>query len=215
METAQAEPCGFGHIIAHCDAVVISCTATRGTLLCSPGQAVHGGQILISGYTDTGLSIRAGEAAGEIMGQTMRKIEAVTPAVSFQNAPSGKELKKISVIIGKKRINLWKDSGIFDATCDRMYEEYYITLPGGFRLPMAFAVERFTVMELHRQQVTQAKAQALLSAFAQNYLKQTMIAGSIRSRHLHFENEPDAWRLTGEYRCTELIGSLQRQQIGE
>jgi hypothetical protein len=162
--------------------VVISCTATRGTLLCSPGQAVHGGQILISGYTDTGLSIRAGEAAGEIMGQTMRKIEAVTPAVSFQNAPSEKELKKISVIIGKKRINLWKDSGIFDATCDRMYEEYYITLPGGFRLPMAFAVERFTVMELHRQQVTQAKAQALLSAFAQNYLKQTMIAGSIRSR---------------------------------
>ena len=59
----------LSHIVALTDARITSCTATRGTLLCTPGQAVVAGQILISGFTDTGLTIRADRAEGEVYGR--------------------------------------------------------------------------------------------------------------------------------------------------
>ena len=206
---------GVSHIVALTDARIVSCTATRGNLLCAPGQAVKAGQILISGYTDTGLTIRAEGAEGEIYGQTRRSFRAVTPVFSGSTRRNGTQMKKYSLILGKKRINLWKDSGIWDATCDRIYEEYYITLPGGFLLPLALAVERFAVLETVQQEIPQEKAEALLSEFAESSLIQSMIAGTIDTCDVSVVPEPGIWILTGEYRCTELIGICQRLQIGE
>ena len=215
VEESPSLSTGFGHIVALTDAMVTSCTATRGTLLCAEGQAVREGQILISGYTDTGLMIRAEEAQGEIWGSTMRKITAVTPSKLYHAVPTGVEKEKISILFGKKRINLWKDSGIWDTTCDRMYEEYYITLPGGFHLPVVLAVERFAVTEYRERELPETEGNALLSDFGESYLKQTVIAGMIRSAGHHYAMGDGIWILEGEYRCTELIGVLQRLQIGE
>ena len=205
----------LSHIVALTDARITSCTATRGTLLCTPGQAVVAGQILISGFTDTGLTIRADRAEGEVYGQTMRNFRGISLSQWHSVVKTGTQMKKISLLIGKKRINLWKDSGIWDATCDRMYEEYYITLPGGYRLPLALAVERFSVRDLTPQEFPQIDAEALLLEFAESSLKQTMVAGSINSRRVSVTPEPGIWILTGEYRCTEMIGIRQRFQIGE
>ena len=206
---------GVSHIVALTDARIVSCTATRGNLLCAPGQAVKAGQILISGYTDTGLTIRAEGAEGEIYGQTRRNFRAVTPVFSGSTLQNGVQMKKYSLILGKKRINLWKDSGIWDATCDRMYEEYYITLPGGFRLPAALAVERYDAWDLTPQEIPQAEAEALLSDFVEAQLMECMIAGRIISRETSICGESGLWILAGEYRCVELIGIRQRLQIGE
>lgn len=203
------------HIVALTDAVVSDCTATRGTLLCEPGQAVQEGQILISGYTDTGLTIRADRAEGEVYGQTKRFFRCVTPALWDRSVKTGEQMKKISLLLGKKRINLWKDSGISDATCDRMYEEYYITLPGDYRLPLAIAVETFTVRELTQREIPGEEAENLLSEFAESSLRQIMIAGTINSCEIFVMQEPGIWMLAGEYRCTELIGIRQRIGIGE
>ena len=206
---------GVSHIVALTDARIVSCTATRGNLLCAPGQAVKAGQILISGYTDTGITIRAEGAEGEIYGQTRRSFRAVTPAFTGLTLQNGVQMKKYSLILGKKRINLWKDSGIWDATCDRMYEEYYITLPGGFRLPAALAVERYDAWDLSLQEIPQQEAEALLSDFAEAQLTECMIAGQISSRETSISGESGLWILAGEYRCVELIGIRQRLQIGE
>ena len=206
---------GVSHIVALTDARIVSCTATRGNLLCAPGQAVKAGQILISGYTDTGLTIRAEGAEGEIFGQTRRNFRAVTPVFSGSTRRNGTQMKKYSLILGKKRINLWKDSGIWDATCDRMYEEYYITLPGGFRLPAALAVERYDDWDLTPREIPQAEAEALLSDFAEAQLMECMIAGKITSAETSVSGESGLWILAGEYRCVELIGIRQRLQIGE
>ena len=206
---------GLCHIVSLTDAVITDCTATRGTMLCTPGQAVRAGQILISGYTDTGLSVRADRAEGEVYGRTRRSFRSVTPGMSAVVMKTGGQKKKISLLLGKKRINLWKDSGIWNATCDRIYEEYYITLPVGFLLPLALAVERFAVLETVQQEIPQEKAEALLSEFAESSLIRSMIAGTIDTCDVSVVPEPGIWILTGEYRCTELIGICQRLQIGE
>ena len=214
-EKETAEPSAFGHIVALMDGYILSCTATKGNLICGPGQAVVEGQILISGYTDTGLCIRAEQAQGEIYGRTIRTLELITPSDTMKKTDKGEEIRKISLLIGKKRINLWKDSGIWDTTCDRMYEEYYITLPGGFQLPAALTVERYVSRELSETEIPQEEAQQLLESTAQRYLKGQMLAGSIQDSQPEFTAEPGIIQMAGKFDCVELIGVMQRLQIGE
>ena len=215
VRQATVESPSLCHIVAVADGVISQCTATRGTLLCIPGQAVEAGEILISGYTDSGLTIRAEAAQGEIYGHTLRTIESVTPTFRGTVSEYGPEMKKISLLIGKKRINLWKDSGIWEGTCDRMYEEYYITLPGGFQLPLGLTVERYHQRQVSQQEIPQTHCRRLLETAAQAHLCDAMIAGTIVRTDLSYTQEPGVLRMAGEYRCTELIGVPQRFQIGE
>ena len=211
-EQAHSE---VGHIVAIREGVITSCTATRGSLLCAPGQAVQSGEVLISGYTDCGLTIRAEQAEGEICGLTRRDLEAATPLEQTLRLKNIRTAKKISLLLGKKRINLWKDSGIWDSSCDRMYEEYYITLPGGFQLPMAILVERYVCWETGSEAIAETDAQQILADFGASYLHQQMLAGKILKEERTFLNDDGAITMAGQYICMEMIGKMQRLQIGE
>lgn len=214
--TAQAEDSqdsGISSIVAIRDGVVDSCAVLRGNLVCAPGQAVRTGQVLISGYTDCGLFLQATRAEGEIYAITKRDLDVIAPFPTNSLRETGEVRHKYSLLIGKKRINLWKDSGISDATCGRMYSEYYVTLPGGFLLPIGLAVESFPQREKEALQLS-GDASAL-SEFAREYLLQQMVAGQIRSSNLSLTEAADFLRLTGSCICYEMIGRVQSEQIGE
>ena len=211
---ASGTESGFGHIVASREGVIRSCNATKGNLLCTPGQAVGKGDVLISGYTDCGLTIRAEQAQGEIFAETKRDLTVITPDSVRVSVQTGGEKKKISLLIGKKRINLWKDSGIWDTTCDRMYEEYYITLPGGFQLPFGWCLERFSYRELQEQPCAPEDQENLLRETGEAYLKEQMLSGTIRDSGLSFAEMPGIVQMTGEYSCVEMIGVMQRLENG-
>ena len=214
-EETETEENGFGHVVAIRDGVIMSCNATRGNLLCSPGQAVTQGEILISGYTDCGLVIRAEQAQGEIYGMTKHPLTVKSLLARKKQVPTGAVKKKISLLVGKKRINLWKDSGIFDMVCDRMYEEYYVTLPGGFVLPLALCVDRYVAGALEEAPVSAEEMHQFLRESARNYLKTQMAGGTIQQEIHKIQTTEDTMLLAGEYVCIELIGKMQREKIGE
>ena len=211
-EEPSTETKSFGHIVAARDGIVESCVATRGNLLCAPGQGVKQGQILISGYTDCGLCIQATQAEGEIYAQTNRNLQVISPTQCRKTVAIGAEKEKYSLIIGKKRINLWKDSGIWDTTCGRMYEEYYITLPGGFRLPVAIAKETY----IFREVVTWSEEDPQgLRQFAEHCVQQQMIAGRILDASITVDTSETSLHLNGSFLCREMIGRIQQEKIGE
>ncbi len=210
QETADEE--GVSSIVACRDGIIEECTVTRGTALCTVGQAVTQGQTLISGYTDCGITILATRAQGEVYAQTIRQISAVTPA-SIQVKTGITETEyRFSLLLGKKRINLWKGSGIYQGSCDRMYQEYRITLPGGFQLPIALAVEEITYYTSAEQ--LQPSQEEMLTAFAEKYLSEQMTAGTILERDASVSRQQDVWLLEGRYVCREMIGREIREQIG-
>jgi len=203
------------NIVAARDGYILSGTATRGNALFQPGQAVKEGQVLISGYTDCGICIRATRAEGEVLAQTRRELEAVTPEKWAYREAEGETRKKYSLLIGKKRINLWKDSGILDPGCGRMYREYNVTLPGGFRLPLSLCVEEFTVYETTVKALSQQEAEGALTEFADRYLSRQMVAGTVQNRLQRVSRFGGVYRLKGSYVCAEMIGRVQREQIGD
>ena len=214
MEVTEEAP-SVSSIVAARDGFLLSGTVVRGNGLFQVGESVKKGQVLISGYTDTGFCIRATRAEGEVMAQTNRSICVVTPDNCLFRGQERHTKKNISILFGKKRINLWKDSGISDATCDRIYEENYVTLPGGYTLPIALCVETFTVAEVEGESISENTSRILLTQAAQRYLLARMVAGSIDSREEQLEAAEGVYRLKGDYVCTEMIGRERPEQIGE
>jgi hypothetical protein len=67
------------HIVAANDGLVDEITVTDGVQMCKVGQIVRKGQILISGYEDCGLFVRASNAQGTVYAKTSKQIDAVAP----------------------------------------------------------------------------------------------------------------------------------------
>ena len=204
---------GISSIVAIRDGVVQEVTVTGGSAACRPGQAVRAGQVLISGYTDCGLSIRAERAKGEIYATTNRQMMFILPENFVQRGHRVSQNQRFSIIIGKKRINFYQDSGNLDATCVKMYEENYVTLPGGFQLPIAIVTETWIDYESAAPAATVEENSRTMSSLAQDYLRSQMVAGTILSKDESFSQQDGFLLLYGKYGCLEMIGQERSEEI--
>ena len=214
-QTESVADTGIGSIAASRDGFLLTATATRGNLLVHPGQSVKAGDILISGYTDCGISIRAERAEGEVFAQTSREIQIKAPLCWWSSRETGRRWKKISLVLGKKRIFLWKDSGIPVDSCGRMYNSYGITLPGGFALPVSICTETFWEENRVPVQLPAADFAQKLQSYGETCLKAQMQAGEIMHTDTHMEASENVCVFTVRCICREMIGRFVQEQIGE
>lgn len=208
QEPEQAGEAGPASMVALRDAVVTEVTVTGGTGLCQPGQAVQAGQVLISGYSDLGICTRVQRAAGEVYGMTARQIRAVLPEETGQIVQTGQTVEKYSLLIGKKRINFDSDSGILYTSCGKMREVRWLTLPGGWELPIALVVERYDLTEVVPAQRTDCEG--VLEDTVRRSLLRDMVAGEILSARTETSQDGGCWVLDGSYECREMIGRLRQ-----
>jgi sporulation protein YqfD len=194
-------------IVASMDGIVEEMTVIKGTGICKPGQAVKSGQVLISGYTDCGLIVQATRAEGEVFARTNRRIRLISPTDTLKRGRQSFQKRKISLLIGKKRINLANNSGISCRECAKIYVENYWVLPGGFVLPLALAVETWYSYE------TEAANWAPdLQSAAENYLLRQMVSGSIRRMDTVFSEEEGLLILDANCGCYEMIGITRTEE---
>jgi similar to stage IV sporulation protein len=199
-------------IVATRDGVIQEITVRSGNRLCVPGQAVKAGQVLISGYTDCGICIRATHADGEVFAQTRRDLMMVLPLEYTQKRQYRGQVKKYSLLIGKKLINFSKGSGISTSGCDKMYSVDYITLPGNLRLPVALVTETVVSYDASQNSIEKETAQGLLTSFSTGYLSDTMIAGQIIQRFETVQWSDAVCVLYGRYACVEMIGKTRLEE---
>ena len=203
---SEEERLAASGIVALRDGVIRSCHVEKGTLLCRPGQAVRAGEILVSGLTDCGRAILVSGAEGEIQAETSRSLFVRTVDSGLLRSDREDIYKKFSLLIGKKRINFYNDSGILDGTCVKMYSEYYMTLPGGFRLPLGIGVE---TTECYAAEVSAVEdASQLMERSAKEYLLTHMTAGEILEEKIASEGN----KLYADYICLEMIGQNQYEE---
>ena len=215
-KASVAEPSagsGVSSIVAARDGIVYSCTVTSGNPLCQEGQAVQTGETLVSGYTDCGIKIKATRAKAEILAQTMRSLTVKSPINYVQKGDVYAAKEKYSLILGKKRINFSKDSGISPTSCDKMYVQYYCVLPGGFQLPIAVSIERWYYRKADPVAEASEFSQVCAQDFAKAYLMEQMLSGRILKSLEHAQIGDDIYSLTGRYLCLEMIGRERCEEI--
>ncbi len=205
---SDMKPYQVNNIVALQDAVVTEITVLRGSALCKTGQAVKKGQILVSGYTDCGILIKADAAEAEIKGKTLRNLDAVSPVNYTNRGEPAKTTTRYSLRFGKNIINFCKDSGISGAECAKMYKEKILTLPGGFRLPLALITEVTYHYDSGLPSEPDSENPVWLTRDAEIYLRNQMVAGRIVDSGVSVQLQGDVYRLKGQYSCLEEIGQI-------
>jgi len=204
---------GISSIVASRDGVIRELTVTQGIGTCQVGQAVKAGQMLISGYNDCGLLIQATRAEGEVYAQTLRELSVITPVDATRRLKISSQSVKYFLLIGKKQIKLYKDSGISDAGCVKMYEKKCLTLPGGFELPVALVRETRTSYTDAPTQLTGADSYEWLQEAADAYLLEQTVAGQILDRKATLQILDGVCVVNGHYSCVEMIGKVKNEEI--
>ena len=195
-------------ISAKVDGIIQSVTVTRGTALCKPGDAVTAGQTLISGYSDLGICQRLTQAEGEVYALTRRQITAKAPKNYALRGECHDKKVKYALLIGNKRINFYKSSGILDGSCARIYMEWYMTLPGGFALPVGFVKEIW----MDYDSAGEGTATVDLANNAGLYLLSQLTDGQILTGQTELNELDNALILHGSYACREMIGVTQIEE---
>lgn len=213
VEEQSAVSDGVSGIVAVRDGIICDMTVTKGTALCQVGQAVHAGQLLISGYSDRGLITRAEPAQGEVRAMTNRDLQAIAPCSTVQRADVLQSFTRFKILIGKKEIKLYKDSGNPPAGCGKIYRSYELTLPGGFRLPLTFITEQIDIYSVQAVNPDHEHNTVSLRELGDKYIENEMVAGKIMNSDVSIEVTHNASYLCGTYACIEMIGKVQKEEI--
>ena len=192
-----------GDLVAVRDALVTQVIPQRGTALTAPGQAVRAGQVLISGTTDLGISIRVDRAEGEVYGLTRHSVTAVLPGKTLTRQENGRSVRKYALRIGKKYVNFSNDSGILHGTCVKMRTVQNLTLPGGFELPVALVTETYYLCDM--EETARQEPETLLLDAARASVRDAMTAGVILEEQTTF----DGLRLEAVFGCREMIAGFR------
>lgn len=203
---------GPASIVSRCDGIIEAITVTRGTPLCSVGQAVTKNQTLVSAYTDCGSVIKSTRAEAEIVGITYHTVVAFSPLNSQKRAVDIAWRKCYSLKIGKKLIKLYKDSGISDIRCAKISTEYPIKLPGGFLVPIALVQDEYVRSEFFEESLDPANSLDWLSAMIEQYHLSQMRAGDILQKKYSSNISADTLVISAEYLCREMIGMVREEE---
>ncbi len=197
----------FGNIISAKDATVTKQTVLEGMKLCNVGDSVKKGQTLVSGFEDYGLIMRGVCAEAEIYGQTWYSGIVATPSKITEKRYTGRSWTKYSLIIGRKRIYFFGNSSILGTSCDKMIEEFCLSVPG-YEFPVR--LEKITYREYEQAEalLDRATAQERLDASWRNHLFSQMIAGTIEETDCTLKQNDRLYTLHCQSTCNEMIGRL-------
>lgn len=196
-----------GNIISVRDAVITDYTVSEGMRICKVGDTVKKGQILVSGFEDYGLIIKAVCAEAEIYGQTWYDSMVVMPQMQQQKTYTGAQKTEYSLIIGRKRINLSRNSGILDTTCDKMVSVIELSLPN-YKFPIRLEKVTWRAYVDSSVQTDADFAQERLQRAWQELTLSQTIAGRMLHSENSFYRSGELYVLRSKSVCREMIARL-------
>lgn len=202
-------------VVASRDGVISDLSVLKGTALCSVGQSVKKGDLLVSGYTDCGLKVVAQKAEAEIFANTLRENSFLAVLASAER----QQLTNIHVCkslrVGKKVIKLCNHSGILDTSCVKMYSEEYVHLPGNYQIPVSVITEEYRYYDSASVTVSEDVGYVWMEQQAIGYLQTQMNAGKIVKLETESVLSDFGCTLYTHCACNEMIGQVKFEEIFE
>ena len=146
---AQSDP---ADIVAARTGIIKRMSVENGKPVVSPGASVLEGELLVSGVID---SLANGSkfvrAKAKVMADTWHEISAVCPAEEEVKEPGILSRNRFAIIFGKRRINLYFDSGKAIDECDKIIHEYNLGIEGLFAMPVTIIREELISYDTQTQ----------------------------------------------------------------
>ena len=124
-------------IIAAKTGIIKRMSVLNGKAAAVPGQAVMDGELLVSGAMDSITNgTRYVRARAAVTADTWYELCAVRPMEEQLKESTVFSRSRFAVVFGKRRINLYIDSGKTIDECDKIIHEYKLGFDGLFALPV-------------------------------------------------------------------------------
>ncbi len=201
-------------VIASRAGVLTRVEAVAGNCLCAPGQAVAGGELLVSAYTDFGFKTQVTAARAEIYAETVRQAVCVLPETKTVKDGRTAARYAVSLLVGRRRISLF-GAAMPERACEKETKIRYLTLPGGFSLPLGIAITRICEYDTREETLRAQNAEKQLLEQVQADAKRDMIAGTVRDCSVRTEQSGGCIRLYASLRCEEMIARMRPASLKE
>lgn len=135
-------------LIASREGIIKSMSVLNGQSMKMPGDTVEKGELLVRGIMESGPNPpRAVCAKGQVIAETRRTIQAVSPETAqYKKKITGRRIK-FAIKFGKKRQNLYFSSGKHIDECVKIINEYQLGIDGLFALPLSLIKEEYIFYE--------------------------------------------------------------------
>lgn len=162
-------------IIAYRAGIIEEINVLRGNKLFSAGDTAVEGDVLIGGVVEsTFADTRFVHASGSVTARTWYELTAILPLEYTEKVYTGETHDRFSLVIGDKRINFCRNSGILSVKCDNIISEHKLGIGGLFTLPVSVVRERSEEYELQTSGYSEAQARRLLEAILNDELLQSI-----------------------------------------
>ena len=202
------------NVVAARAGVLTRVQAEAGNCLCAPGQAVTAGELLVSAYTDFGFKTQVTAARAEIYAETIRRATCVLPQHRSVKEAKTARRSAVSLLVGRRRITLF-GGGIPEKPCEKETKTYWLTLPGGFSLPLGIAITGIYEYDTRDEILQEASVQQSLLGQIQTRAQRDMIAGTILDSRCRIQTADGCIRLCATLRCEEMIARMQPANLKE
>lgn len=193
------------HLIAGRDGVITDDSVVlEGMSLVKPGDSVTEGQLLVSGYEDYGLYLKAVRAQGEIYGRTWYRGTLVTPSHRQVKQYTGRTWTKTYILFGRKSINLSGSSSNLGVTCDKIIDTKQFSLPG-YSFPLSLQRVTYREYTLIDLPADPHDAQKRLHTSWEDSLLSSMVAGRVEETVYDCFEQGGYYIYHGESICHELL----------
>ena len=197
-------------ICAKTDAVLQSITVCGGDTVHKAGDTVRAGDVLVTGRMDSLSSgTRFVQARALVRGRTWHTLSASMPLAAYGRETTGEKTALHAFVFGKKRVNLYFDSGIFTAEYDRIIKGGELSFFGSV-LPTR--VETTDVLHGALAPVNIAEADAaeiLRQRLTDRLLSEIGESGRVLDTEFEIRTENGAASATLRALCDEDIGEAR------
>ena len=203
------------NLVAARDGQIERVEAYDGSVCVKVGDVVREGEVLVSGLYDGVGSLRTTRARGKIYARTVREFFVEIPLESTEKVYTGREWSEKYINFFSNRIKVFANTGNAGATCDIIYYNSKLKIPGGVSLPIG--TEMVCYREYREETALLDGQEAMEKAFSEleSQLEAfvTETGAELLSKTVEYELDESAYRIRCTVVCIENIAETQEIDI--
>ena len=199
-------------IVAEKAGIITDIRVLNGEKVAVNGQTVAAGDKLVSGaVTSSFAPLRFEHSRAEVYARTWYTLTVQKPLESIKRTEKGETKRSISLILGDKRINFYKSSGIFTPDCVKITLDHYLSVKGVFSLPVGISETRTISYKTETVSIDPVLAESdMQTQLYESLLEEIGEDGSIEDYSFSSSVSDGVLTVTLHAECIEQIGAEQR-----
>lgn len=196
---------GLANVIAAENGIILEQSIYAGQPIKAVGDVVQKGEMLVSGVVDLERTFSIEHARADIFARTWKEITVKTPSHYGIKRFSDESNRCVWIEVGKYRIKIFGNSGIYAGRCDKMISRKILSLPGDHAVPISILTERFVPYTVEMIEGDQKHFEEILHQCVEQYVLRRMLAGEILRTDVVLSQSDGCYMLSADMECKEMI----------